>query len=99
MYLQIRRGGLTTFHGHGQLVCYPILNLRKLKVKNDIFQKLSLFYLIHSKFCCFQLGVKEYVRCLEETAIRTCAEFGVQAHTTEHVGVWVGGHKICAIGQ
>lgn len=30
--MQVRRGGLTTFHGPGQLVCYPVLNLRKLKV-------------------------------------------------------------------
>ena len=39
------------------------------------------------------------MHCLEETAILTCAEFGIQAHTTEHTGVWVEGCKICAIGQ
>ena len=43
--------------------------------------------------------MKQYVHCLEKSVIRTCAEFGVRAHTTEHTGVWVGDRKICAIGE
>lgn len=35
---------------------------------------------------------------LEETMIRTCAEFGVVAERSEHTGVWVGDRKIGAIG-
>ena len=30
--IQVKRGGLITFHGPGQLVCYPVLNLRNIKV-------------------------------------------------------------------
>jgi lipoyl(octanoyl) transferase len=36
---RVNRGGQTTFHGPGQLVCYPIFNLRKrkLSVSNYVF--------------------------------------------------------------
>ncbi len=51
-----------------------------------------------------QLGVRDYVRCLENSVIRGLAEFGVNGFTTENVGVWVKGgekeeKKICAIGM
>lgn len=60
---------------------------------------ISNFHQASLQLCSSQLGVRQYVRCLEETAILACAEFGIQAHTTEHTGVWVEGYKICAIGQ
>ena len=69
------RGGLTTFHGPGQLVCYPILNLRN-----------------------FKSSAKWYVNQLEELAISTCGEMGVSAARCEHVGIWVGADKVCALG-
>ena len=69
------RGGLTTFHGPGQLVCYPILNLRN-----------------------FKCSAKWYVNQLEELVISTCAEMGVSAGRCEHVGIWAGHNKICALG-
>jgi len=69
------RGGLTTFHGPGQLVCYPILNLRN-----------------------FTSSARWYVNCLEETVINTCGEMGVRAERCEHVGIWAGTNKICALG-
>lgn len=46
-----------------------------------------------------KLGAKSYVHILEESVILTLAEFGVKAHRDPaYPGVWVGDHKICAIG-
>lgn len=77
----IDRGGDITYHGPGQLVCYPILNLEE-----------------------FSLGLKEYVRLLEEAVIRLCASYGIAAgRLPKATGVWLEGdtpraRKICAIG-
>lgn len=86
---EINRGGDVTYHGPGQVVGYPILDLR-----GEFPDK-------HGP----HLGAVEYVRSLEESLIRTCAEYGV---LTERIpgrtGVWTmpGGSipakKIAAIG-
>lgn len=40
-----------------------------------------------------------YLRLLEETAIQTCAHFGVVAERNPvNTGAWVGNRKVCAIG-
>ena len=38
--IRIERGGEVTYHGPGQLVCYPILNLRR--------QKLGIIEFVHT---------------------------------------------------
>ena len=45
-----------------------------------------------------QVGVKQYVQCLEDSVIAACGELGVRAHTSEYTGVWVGCKKVSAIG-
>lgn len=77
----IDRGGDITYHGPGQLVCYPILNLED-----------------------FHLGLKEYIRVLEEAVIRVCASYGLEAGRVKGAtGVWLATgtpreRKICAMG-
>ena len=86
---EIDRGGDVTYHGPGQIVGYPILDLR-----GEFPGKKGP-----------HLGAVEYVRWLEEALIRTCAEYGVlPQRVAGKTGVWTlpGGSvlekKIAAIG-
>jgi lipoyl(octanoyl) transferase len=68
------RGGDVTFHGPGQLVGYPIFDLRGFP-SSDGKRK--------------TLGAVEYVRRLEEVLIRTCADFSIPAKRIPGLtGVW-----------
>jgi lipoyl(octanoyl) transferase len=68
------RGGDVTFHGPGQIVGYPIFDLRGFP-SADVKRK--------------TLGVVEYVRRLEEVLIRTCADFGIATQRIAGLtGVW-----------
>src|SRR5712692_7119611 len=70
------RGGDVTFHGPGQLVAYPIFDLRGFPSESPTRDT---------------LGVVEYVRRLEEVLIRTCADFGIRATRIPGLtGVWTG---------
>jgi lipoyl(octanoyl) transferase len=74
------RGGDITYHGPGQIVGYPILNLANIK-----------------------RDVGWYVRTLEETMIRTSADFGVTScRVPGKTGIWVHAgdteEKLAAIG-
>jgi len=72
--LDCDRGGDVTFHGPGQLVGYPIFDLRGFPA-DDARRK--------------TLGVIEYVRRLEEVLIRTCADFQIPAERVSGLtGVW-----------
>ena len=86
---EVNRGGDVTYHGPGQLVGYPIIDLRgELPGKKGP-----------------HLGPVDFVRMLEEVLIRTCGDFGVMAQRiSKRTGVWTlsGGSiqekKIAAIG-
>ena len=71
------RGGDVTFHGPGQLVGYPIFDLRGFPSAEA-----------HRN----TMGVVEYVRRLEEVLIRTCADFKIPAKRISGLtGVWTQG--------
>ena len=71
---RIDRGGDVTYHGPGQLVGYPILDVRRL-------------------------GVRRYVRSLEESLLDLLGALGVEARRKEGcVGLWTARGKIASIG-
>ena len=71
------RGGDVTFHGPGQLVAYPIFDLRGFSSSSENRTT---------------MGVIEFVRNLEEVLIWTCAEFGIPAKRIAGLtGVWTEG--------
>ena len=68
------RGGDVTFHGPGQLVGYPIFDLRAIATPDGKRKT---------------LGAIDYVRRLEEVLIRTCADFGIPTtRICGLTGVW-----------
>jgi lipoyl(octanoyl) transferase len=74
------RGGDVTFHGPGQLVGYPIFDLRGFTTPDDGRKT---------------LGAIAYVRRLEEVLLRTCADFGIPAKTIPGLtGVWTDPHPV-----
>jgi lipoyl(octanoyl) transferase len=68
------RGGDVTFHGPGQIVGYPIFDLRGFATPDGKRKT---------------LGAVEFVRRLEEVLIRTCAHFAIPTKRVPGLtGVW-----------
>jgi lipoyl(octanoyl) transferase len=68
------RGGDVTFHGPGQIVGYPIFDLRGFTTPDGKRKT---------------LGAVEFVRRLEEVLIRTCADFAIPTKRVPGLtGVW-----------
>jgi lipoyl(octanoyl) transferase len=83
----VDRGGDITYHGPGQLVGYPILNLKQIFAQRG----------------CERPDLHLYLRDLEEVIIQTLAGFGIHGWRYKgYTGVWVdsprGPEKIAAIG-
>ena len=86
---EINRGGDVTYHGPGQLVGYPVMDLR-----GDLPGKRGP-----------HLGPVDFIRMLEEVLIRTCGEFCVLTERVPgRTGVWTvangsaAARKIAALG-
>jgi len=80
---EIKRGGDVTYHGPGQLVGYPIFDLRSLSLRS----------LCDTAVCQpgLRMGPVDFVRQLEEILIRLCGVYGVPAARIPGLtGAWCG---------
>lgn len=81
--VQTTRGGQITFHGPGQLLIYPIMDIKA--VSSERFPR--------------GMTARCFVNVLEEATIRTLKLYGVEGMRTENPGVWVNEQrKIAALG-
>jgi lipoyl(octanoyl) transferase len=88
-FVPVDRGGDITYHGPGQLVVYPLLDLDRLTYPDT----------------GRGTDIHRYLRELEEAVIRTCSDYGLDADRVDgRTGVWIGPdargdeRKTCAMG-
>lgn len=80
---ETKRGGQITFHGPGQAVIYPILDIKS--IRSERFPN--------------GMTARQYVEVLELTTMDALMQFNITSFRTDDPGVWVTAkQKIAAVG-